>query len=61
MKMPKERFKITVNDRQTGQKTIYYAHGPGFATNSKLGPEGLIVVRMVLDYPRVKVKTKDKK
>jgi hypothetical protein len=54
-KKNKERFKITIKDRKTGEKLVYNVHSAGFQFNSKFSnPERPVVVKMVLDYPRAK-------
>ncbi len=52
--MSKERFKVTVKDRVTGEKTTFYAHSAGFQFNMKVVVDRPEVVRMVLDHPRLK-------
>ena len=59
MAKSKERFKITVKDRKTGHVDEYLVHDLGFQVSGKTGPNGPVVVKMVLDYPRIKIKKRD--
>jgi hypothetical protein len=60
----KERFKITIKDRKTGEEVIYYAFGPGFTLFEKVHPklplERPQVVKLILDHPRKEIKEKSK-
>lgn len=65
--MSKERFKVTIKDQITGEKTTFYAHSAGYTINYvprnfPVGPsmvdERPQCVRLVMDYPRFKKKVK---
>jgi hypothetical protein len=62
-----ERYKITVKDRKTGDKTTFYVSDLGMhvSWNPKIYPVGPTMVdqppscvKLVLDYPRIKRKEK---
>lgn len=50
----KERFKVVLTDRITGEKTAFYTHSAGFHYNSKIVVGRVEYVRIMLDYPRTK-------
>ncbi len=52
----KERFKVILKDLKTGDVDHYFVHELGLQMSSKTGPRGPIVVKMVMDYPRIKIK-----
>lgn len=52
----KRRFKVTIEDRKTGDKDVYLVYDYGFQKVDKAGPAGPIVTKIVLDYPKVKTK-----
>lgn len=54
--MSKERFKITVKDRKTGQVDKYYVHELGYQMSGKTNERGAVVRKIVMDYPRIKTK-----
>jgi hypothetical protein len=58
--MGKERFKITIKDRITGEKSTFYAHSAGFQFNARYTFGKIEVVRIVLDHPTTKNKEKKK-
>lgn len=52
----KERFKVTIKDRTTGEKTAYYVHSAGFFINMRVSANKIDFVRMVFESPRKKIK-----
>ena len=51
-KTPKERFKVTMEDRVTGEILTYYAYSSGFQFQLTQIGDKIQAVRMVLDHPR---------
>lgn len=66
MKNMKNQFKVTITDRKTGDKTSFLVDAMGFRMGIKRRLEkistdvmvdnGIEVVRLVLDFPKMKVK-----
>jgi hypothetical protein len=54
----KERFKVTVLDRKTGEKYVFNVLEQGIQSNFSYDEYRVTCVKLTLDYPRVKVKKK---
>lgn len=54
----KERFKVSVLDRVTGEKQVFNVHSAGFAFTHQLRASGSDTVRMVLENPRSRIEMK---
>lgn len=60
----KNRFKVIVKDRITGEKTIYKVHSDGYYFNAKYTPNETDkstpeVIKIVMDFPKVKRRNKN--
>lgn len=51
----KRRFKVTIEDRRDGIKTVFEVHGPGIQMDctydAKSKYQAAACVRLVMDYP----------
>ena len=54
--MNKERFKVTIKDRISGEKVTYNIHSAGYHFNSQHRNNKTEFVRITMEFPKVKVK-----
>jgi hypothetical protein len=55
-KMSKERFKVTIKDRISGEKITYNTHSAGYHFNSQHRNNKTEFVRITMEFPKVKIK-----
>ena len=53
-----ERFKVTIKDKITGEKTTFHVHSAGFGFHERTAGGKTELVRLVLEHPRKKIKSK---
>lgn len=57
----KNRFKVTIKDRKTGEKTTFDVNSAGFQCVTVTSEDKIKVVRIVMDYPTMKRKNNGKR